>query len=442
MRSLVTKLTLAFLLIGLTGAVLVAVIVHRNTQTAFDLYLVDQARQVLVSDLESYYQANGSWAGVENILRGRSKDPAYGHLTLVDADRRVVYGRGPSGPDDHEDDLKLENGIPLAVDGVPIGWLLIEGPDPRVPAGAERAFLDRVNQATVLSALIAAGLAILLGGLLAFGLTRSLRELTQATEELAQGRLGLQVRARSRDELGKLADAFNKMSGDLAKATQARRQMTADIAHELRSPLSVISGYAEALDDGKLPGTPEVYQILHQEALHLSRLVDDLRLLSLADAGELNLNLAPVDPGALVERAAARHAMAAQQREISLVAEAAPDLPETRVDGERMAQVLDNLVLNAFRYTPAGGWIELRAGPAQGGVQIEVQDSGRGIDPEDLPHIFDRFYRGDRARAQNGESGLGLAIARSLIEAQGGWISVDSRPGEGARFILWLPGPR
>ena len=180
--------------------------------------------------------------------------------------------------------------------------------------------------------------------------------------------------------------------------TQARRQMTADIAHDLRSPLSVLSGYAEALSDGKLTGTSEIYDILHQETNHLSRLVEDLRLLSLADAGELQLLLQTISPQALLERTATRHAVAAQQHAIDLRVAVVSNLPEVDVDVERMSQVLDNLILNAFRYTPAGGEVVLAGDMAEGQVRLQIRDSGSGISPEDLPHIFDRFYRGDKAR--------------------------------------------
>jgi two-component system sensor histidine kinase BaeS len=249
----------------------------------------------------------------------------------------------------------------------------------------------------------------------------------------------MQVQVRSKDELGELAASFNQMSRDLASATQARRQMTADIAHDLRSPLSVIAGYAEALNDGKLPGTPETYTILHQETRHLSRLVEDLRTLSLADAGELTLTRLPTQAVRLLEQARLRQAVAAEQAGITLRVKASPPEASIFVDPERMAQVLDNLILNAFRYTPEGGEVILSAVPVHEGVQINVSDTGSGIAAEDLPQIFNRFYRGDKSRQQNGESGLGLAIARSIVEAHDGTITVESQLGKGTSFTVTLP---
>jgi len=200
----------------------------------------------------------------------------------------------------------------------------------------------------------------------------------------------------------------------------------------------VLSGYAEALSDNKLPGTPEVYDILYRETQYLNRQVDDLRTLSLADAGELPLNIQKVDPRALLDRVAARHSLVAQAKGITLRVKAESELLPIKADLERMAQVLDNLVLNAFRYTPEGGELILSAGVVGDSVQLKIRDNGSGIAAEDLPYIFDRFYRADKSRQSNGESGLGLAIAKSIVELQGGRIWAESELGKGSIFTLEL----
>lgn len=452
MRSITLKLTLAFLLIGLTGSILVAVLIRQRTRAAFNEFVVNRDQQALVDDLVQYYQENGSWSGIgaSLLVKGaelpraqeevRDARPEWMRFILVGPDRTVVFSGRPNQIGRKVANRELDRAVPLKADGEVAGWLIpAQSPRDWIPDSAEGLFLRDVNRAALISALVAAGLALSLGGLLAFTLTRSLRELREATVEIAQGKLGGQVKVRSQDELGELAESFNKMSLDLAKATRARRQMTADIAHDLRSPLSVISGYSEALSEGKLQGSPEIFTILHRESGHLSRLIEDLRTLSLADAGELTLNLQPVAPRALLDRVAANYAFTAQQKGVSLRIEVVEAPARLLVDPERIHQVLDNLVYNAFRHTSSGGEVLLTAGSLDGAVRLQVRDTGAGIASEDLPYIFDRFYRGDKSRHQAGASGLGLAIAKSIVELHRGTISVDSSPGQGATFTITLP---
>jgi two-component system sensor histidine kinase BaeS len=450
-RTLAVKLTLAFLLVGLTGSILVAVIIQQRTRTAFDNFILSREQQNLAESLIYYYQMNGSWIGVAddlariqtylpfqpNGMRNPSSDGS--PLTLVGSDQIIIYSNQSKDIGEKVSSRDLKSSVALQANGKTIGWLL-QTPVRRTFTSntPEGIFLRNVNSATLLSAIVAVLLALFLGGLLAFTMTRSLRDLTEATVEIAKGRFGKQVKVRSKDEIGELATSFNKMSLDLDQATKARQQMTADIAHDLRSPLSVITGYAEALSDNKLPGTPEVYNILLQETKHLDRLVDDLRLLTLADTGELPLNLQPISPYALIERVAARQAVNADQLQLGLRLNAQQDLPMVNVDVERMSQVLDNLIQNAFRYTPNGGEVWLGSRVVADQVEITVSDNGKGISPEDLPHVFDRFYRGDKSRQNSAESGLGLAIAKSIVEAHAGKISVDSQPDQGAKFTILL----
>ncbi len=241
------------------------------------------------------------------------------------------------------------------------------------------------------------------------------------------------------DEIGDLTKSFNAMSNELEKANTQRRQMTADIAHDLRTPLAVILGYTEALSDSKLTGSPDIYTVMHNEAQLLNHLIEDLRTLSLADAGELPLQRQATHPNTLLTRTAAAHAGQAEEKEIKLSVQAADDLPTILVDPERMAQVLGNLVDNAIQHTPAGGEIQLTAVATPQTLQIQVSDSGSGIPPADLPHIFSRFYRGDKSRQQDGSSGLGLAIAKSIIVAHGGTIEATSSLSQGTTFTIQLP---
>ena len=453
MRSLALKLTIAFLFVGLTGAFLVAFFVRQRTQREFDRLILDQNQETLIANLTQYYQVHRTWDGVEGVFLPNSKfvplerDPGqrwevrHSLFAIADSNGVIVSGGGPNDLGRKISSRDLRKGVALVIDDKTIGWLLFTPVlDRWRPGTPEGDFLTSVSQATFYSAIGAALVALLLGGFLAYTLTRSLREMTAATKLLAKGELGRQVQVRSRDELGILAASFNQMSAELAHSNDLRRQMTADIAHDLRTPLSVILGYTEALNDGKLTPAPETFAVVHTEAQHLSHLIDDLKTLSLADAGELPLVPQKVAPGDLLRRAASVHQVEAGKRDIAIKVEIPDDLPLIRVDVGRMAQVLGNLMGNALRYTLAGGEIVLSAENRSGEVRLLVADNGAGIAPEDLPYLFERSFRGDKARAQqNGETGLGLAIARSLVQANGGVISVESALGQGTTFTIRLP---
>lgn len=449
MRSLSLKLTLAFLFVSIIGVVLTAVVVRQRTQREFDQFVLDRYQLDLIDDLSRYYLQAGSWDSINAIVirnpyrrggRGPGTFPA--PVTLVNEQGVVVYGglHHDAGQQLSEDDLK--DGVPIEVEGESVGWLLFsefidQGFPP--PESPEFRFLESLNQAVIFGALGAISIALVIGFLLARTISRPVREVTAATQIVAGGDLGYQVPVRTKDELGELAKSFNLMSTDLAEANELRQQMTADIAHDLRTPLSVIVGYMEALSSGKLEATPETFNIMYGKARHLQHLIDDLRTLALADSGELSLTRRPVEPALLLEHTALDHSVQAQERGVTILVEAEQDLPRIEVDPERMAQVLGNLVSNALRYTPEGGEILLSAAKSRGTILLRVQDNGAGIAPEDLPHIFDRFYRSDKSRQQNGESGLGLAIARSIVEAHGGSLSAESIQDKGSIFIITFP---
>lgn len=445
-RSLALKLTISFLIVGLLGAALMALFVGQRTQRAFDQFVADRRRPGMRDDLAQYYATNGSWNGADRVFGDgkTARGLPYAAPLVVDADGRVVIGNEwvPSGSTINAEERA--HGTPIVVGRGVVGWLLDErgGPGPRPgPGSPEGDFFARVTRAIIYSAAGATAIALLLGFVLARTLTQPLRELTAATQRMAKGALGQQVAVRSRDELGVLAASFNQMSADLAHASALRRQMTADIAHDLRTPLSVILGYTEALRDGKLPPDQDIFDTLHIEAQHLQHLIDDLRTLSLTDAGELPLHRQPIAPQALLERAAAAQRPHAQAKGVVLDVDAPGDLPTVAVDGERMAQVLGNLLSNALRYTARGGAITLGATRHDDRAVLRVADTGTGIAPADLPHVFERFYRADASRqlSDGASSGLGLAIAKGIVNAHGGSIAVQSEPGRGTTFTISLP---
>ena len=449
--KLTHKLTLAFLLISLLAIGLAAAFIWGSISIAFNQYLENQQQNSFIVAVTTYYQNNKTWNGVDTYLRSQQLLPPLGEVdpppqpyVLVDSNRVVIIPSAPYVVDEKIKQGTLDKGISIEVNGKVVGTVISTG-QPLVRKPIDQKYIDQINQALWIAGFGGILIALVLGLLIARSLTRPIRELTHATQEMALGKLSQQIPVRSKDELGELAQSFNQMSTDLSRANQARRQMTADIAHDLRNPLAVISGYLELLQDGKLKPTPERFAVMQAEVAQLQRLVEDLRLLSLADAGELKLYLEPTSPAELLEHVAAAYRHQAEAQNIQLLLDIEPNLPEIQLDTARMEQVLGNLVSNALRYTggkPEGGKIRLSAkqsfnvdrDEAGGSLTVSVIDNGSGIPAEILPHIFERSYRGDSSRSGN-ESGLGLAIAKSIVELHGGRIRVES-DAAGTRFYI------
>ncbi|MCO5198204.1 MAG: ATP-binding protein [Anaerolineae bacterium] len=443
-QSLATRLTLAFLTIGVLGALLVAVVSNIQVRSRFNKFIFEQDSNSLANQLADYYIVEGDWDEVAQFFAGLPERSLPGPwVVLVDSAENEIIRWPPNSVfmPDQPTDRSL-----VVVDGVTVATLIHEPPpDRNLPDGLPREetnFLRDVTIASFISAGVAIVFALVAGVWLARRMMRPINALTDATQAMAAGKLGTQVPVESRDEIGRLARSFNKMSRDLAEANHLRTQMTADIAHDLRTPLTVLQGYLEGLKDGELAGSPRLYAVLYEEAQQLSHLVHELRTLSLADAGELPLHKQPIDPKALLERSGLAYVMQAEQQGVVLHIEAADDLPAIMVDLERMTQVLNNLVSNALRHTPTGE-ITLAAHVAGEKMVLQVRDTGVGIDSADLPYIFDRFYRADKSRSRQeyeaGSSGLGLAIARAIVLAHGGEISAEAQPGNGTTINIALP---
>lgn len=455
MRSLAVKISVAFLVVSLVGTSLMLVFVRQVTEREFSRFVQGEELNDFVTLVTLYYEDTGGWQGVGRYVNeqyarqarrgnngGRGSNnpppPFANRFLLVDGEQIVRVPAGgylpemPLPPDGPTNGKNIQIGTEI------VGVVYeVDGPPPR--NDDEEQYILRTNLALRNATVGATVTALVLGLLLARGLMRPLRELTTATRALTRGEWQ-SVPVRSQDELGELTTAFNQMSEELARANQLRRQMTADIAHDLRTPLTVLSGYVESLRDGVLQPTPARFEVMYDEVRHLTHLVEDLRTLSLVDAGELSLNRQSTRPQAILERTVQAFEHPAGQQDVGLSMTAPDDLPLVSVDGERMVQVLGNLVSNALRFTPAGGQIALSARQEKQHILFTVQDSGAGIPPEKLPHIFERFFRGDSSRAQQSdESGLGLAIARSLVEAHQGTISAQSELGQGTAFLIRLP---
>ena len=435
-------------------------------------------QQTYALSLGDYYVAHGnSWVGVEQRFDALSfGGPGnFFDYALADQSGRVIASsdsRLPPGTVVAEKDLK--DGIAVQARGTAVGTLLFRngprgmfsGPPPvstlpNPPAArTPRTLIWSIVRGFVIAGGVLTGALLLLAVVFVQRISRPLRTLTVAAQELASGKLDVQVQPAPIREVNELTQAFNSMARSLAAADRQRRQMTADIAHELRTPLTIIKGRLEGMQDGVYEATPgELDRLLSETAL-LERLIEDLRLLALAENGQLPLYREPIDPRDLLNHARAAFAQQAAEQGVTLNVDAPEGLPAIDVDPQRIAQVLANLVANSLRYTSEGGNITLvavypAARPAQSiagarlalpdaqalpRVVIQVRDTGQGIPAEDLPYVFDRFYRADRSRTRSsGGTGLGLAIARQIVLAHGGDIQAESVEGQGTTISMTLP---
>jgi signal transduction histidine kinase len=305
---------------------------------------------------------------------------------------------------------------------------------------AQQQFTQSVNRSLLLAIFAASLVAILLTLIMSKSILRPVEALIKVARKMEKGDLSQRVEHTSRGELGELAKAFNAMADGLQRLEQLRRNMVTDVAHELRTPLSNIRGYLEAMRDRLIEPTPEMIESLHEEALLLQQLVNDLQELALAEAGQMMLTLEPVELPELVEKTLLALHPQIQAKNLAVEPSFDPHLEPIHADYRRLNQVLRNLLINAIRYTPPGGTIRIVATRHDSQVEVRVQDSGIGIAPEHLPYVFERFYRVDHSRARTtGGAGLGLAIVKQLVQAQGGRVDVDSQVGKGTTFIFTLP---
>ena len=302
------------------------------------------------------------------------------------------------------------------------------------------SLVEATNRTLLVVGLISGVFGVVGVLLLARRLLSPIHELTNAAVKLGQGDLTQRVAVSGRDEISQLSLTFNSMAQALEESENQRRNLISDVAHELRTPLSNMQGYVEAVRDGLLQPTPSTMGTLHEQTLQLTGLVEDLRILAQADSGNLVLNLDYVNLDELLRELADsfRPRMELKSVEFSLVI--SKELPRFHGDRLRLTQILSNLIDNATNYTPTGGKVSISAGMAGGWIRIVVSDTGEGITEEGLARIFDRFYREDRSRNRStGGSGLGLAITKQLVEAHGGTIEANSRLGDGSSFEVKLP---
>ena len=403
-----------------------------------------------VDELEAYYAANQTWVGASTILEkngltGNGSGPGKGaqgrsgfHLT--DAGGLVISDNTNTANNEVLSQHDLDQGVALIVNNKTVGYLILPGSQAASNNNLEQALLSELDHALTHAALLSGLVALILALLLSTAFVKPIRQLTKAASSLTKDNLDERVEVKGPQELKTLAKTFNHMAEELQAAEHNRKAMTADIAHELRTPLSVQKVNLEALQDGVYPLTLESLQpILEQNEL-LTHLVQDLRTLSLAEAGEIPLEMSRFDVQSVLQSLTTQFEKQARQREIQLHIEPQANAVYAYADRTRILQILSNLLQNALRYTPAGSHVYLSAAVEGRHACIKVRDTGPGINAEALPYVFERFYKADKSRSRDETgSGLGLAIARQLAALNGGDLTAANHRDGGAVFTLTLP---
>jgi len=468
---LAAKLGASFIIVILLAVALIYVLTTWSMTQQFDRYQRNSREAFaaqMAAQLGNYRVQNGRWFGVIDAVLRQAYIVTIGDQSLegsvsifdvpyvlFEGDGRFVVGNNPeSNPawvsgfvdvdedgkfwlaEDWTDEDERVTVNRIRVEGEIVGTLIVG--ELVNPGSAESGFLSKVTQSALIGGGIAIGLALFLSTILIVQILRPLRALSSVTERVAEGDMPDQVGVRTHDELGRLGNSFNHMLESLKRSETARQTMTADIAHELRTPVTIIQGTLEAILDGIYEASNESIAPIYEETLHLGRLIDDLRDLALAEAGELGLEKEPVDVSELIHQVS-ETAFLSREHAPNLHIDMPKQLPKIQLDRKRFRQVIANLLSNAIRHTPAEGDVTILVRRTNGEIELSVSDTGPGIRPEDLPHLFERFYRGDPARGRSAGSGLGLAIVKQWVEAHDGTIRAENRKSGGARFVILLP---
>jgi signal transduction histidine kinase len=466
MRSLYWKLGAALLFIVVVSVGLTAYLANVSTQREFQSYVQQgtsmYARNVSYSLSQIYIQSQ-DWSSVQDILTGLLRSSS-DRLLVANNSGLIVGDTGKVWLGKSSVDVGLSSGTPILSSDQSVGTLYVltagtsggrgymggRGSSSPITTGTpEQSFLTGVNKSLIIVGLIAAVVALLLGLFLTRQILKPVQALKIGASRIASGDLKYRVTVQSKDEIGTLAQSFNSMALSLEHGEEARRQLNADIAHELRTPLTIIEGTVDGILDGVFQPDKEHLNIVKEQTALLTRLIRDLRDLSLIESGQLKLELKPVDLADLVRRKISQVEIAAQEKGIRLDFSAPDALPKVLGDSARIEQALSNLLTNAIRYTPQGGTITCTVANKDNGVAdrvnghhllVLVKDTGEGIPAENLPHIFERFYRVDSSRGRSeGGTGLGLAIVKQIVEAHDGMVWVESDLNKGSTFYIAIP---
>ncbi len=410
----------------------------------------------LSGELTTHYQQHQSWTGSEFLLSKTQAEAKFNRqldrdmvLFLADADQHVLQHIRPEQIGQSFQQIKPRNVVPIRVDDHVVGYLGAApvsvrnnfGEPNRFEPGPPDYFVRFLGSVLLGVAALVGVSSIVFGIVMSRTLTAPLDNLVEGAKAIGKRDLSRRVEEKGTDEVKAVAHAFNEMAADLEEAEQLRRNLIADVAHELRTPLTVVQGNLRAMLDEVYPLNQTEVTRLYDQTRLLSRLINDLHELAQAEARQLPLNIQEIDLSNLITTIGETFAPIAETKDITLHTDVPDDLPHIPVDSARLTQVLNNLLNNGLRHTSGAGSITIAAHRNGGFIRVEVSDSGEGISPEHLPHIFDRFYRTDPARSRDkGGAGLGLAIARAIIEAHDGKITAVSKgEGQGSTFTIRLP---
>jgi signal transduction histidine kinase len=457
-RKLHFRLMAAFILVIIITVGAASFFVARSSWGEIQRY-EDYNNEIRAARVEyvitRFYVANGGWTGIQPLVEQvatmeekRVVVTDINGIVIADSQNNLTgkeYRTSETGIKLHLPVIRLRPPFPFSLETAPpspdqtnlFGTLYLSPANSSVLAIYLSSAITRF---LIWGAVLAIVIAIIITYFISRRITAPMRALTATAQKLGQGDFSQRVNIKSRDEVGELATTFNSMASDLERIEKLRRNMVADVAHEIRTPLSNVSGYLEAIRDGVVKPDAATIASLSEEVDLLSRLADDLQELALADAGELKLVRQPEDVSLLIEQAVKAVRVKAAHKGLEISLDISSSSSPVNIDYHRISQVLRNLLANAVTHTPHGGKITVSAKNSDHMVEVSVSDTGEGIPPEDLPNMFERFYRVDKSRARNGGGyGLGLTIAKRLIEAHGGTINVQSELGRGTCFSFTLP---
>jgi signal transduction histidine kinase len=465
-HNLSFRLLAAFTLVIVIILGSVFFLVYRTTRSEIARYeerIEDIQDSRVQSELYNYYAFSGKWDGVQQLVAQWGN--LYGRrIILTDTEGKVVADSDSILLGSNFADTSIKNStkeitipapnriIGLYIEGAgqdqtqklitsPAGYLhTVHGGLPGINVTALQITYQSIGRFFLRAGLIAIGIAIILTFFLSRRILSPIKALTSAARQFGKGDFSRRVEHDGKGEIGELAHSFNSMAENLEKNEQLRRNMVADVAHELRTPISNLKGYLEAISDGVVKPDEDTIRSLNEEASSLSRLVGDLQELTLADAGKLKMTMQPEDISHIIKETVAAIQAKAAGKELVVTTNLPVELPLVEIDALRIRQVLNNLLSNAIAYTGKGGKVTLTGRQQGDKVLISIEDTGEGIAQEHLPMIFERFFRVDKSRTRaTGGSGLGLTIAKRIVEAHGGSIGVTSELGKGSTFTFSIP---